>query len=79
MKIVECSNKAKDKPRVIHTLSGGHRATVRSCQWDPKVKLFLLAYLFFEEKKLEYCDTPGIVVTKLEPYLITQKTLNIFK
>ena len=42
------------------------------------VFLSFLACMFFEEKNSGYCDTLG-VITKLQPYLMTQKLLNIFK
>ena len=39
-----------------------------------------LACLFFEEKMSGYCDTLGVcMVTKLKPYLITQKPLKNLK
>ena len=50
----------------------------------PEYKSFL-ACLFFEEKMSWYYDILGVVVcvcgfiTKLKPYLITQKAFNIFE
>ena len=37
-------------------------------------------YLFFEEEKSDYCDTLGVVVvTKLQPHLITLKSVQHFQ